>query len=86
MKLKELKDKILGKEVFVEIRYDDFEMETIGKVSDVYEVEEAAKLELDNKTKIFTTFDYLLEDEDTIFFLQRLDDSQEIILALVKIL
>ena len=86
MKLKELKDKILGKEVLVEIRYDDFEMETIGKITDVYEVEEGAKLELDNKTKIFTTFDYILEDEDTVFFLQRLDDTQEIILALVKIL
>lgn len=86
MKLKELKDKILEKEVLVEIRYDDFEMETIGKITDVYEVEEGAKLELDNKTKIFTTFDYILEDEDTVFFLQRLDDTQEIILALVKIL
>lgn len=86
MKLKELKEKINGKEVLIEIRYDDFEMETTGVITDVYEVEDGAKIELDNKTKVFTTYDYILEDEDTVFFLQRLDDTQEIILALVKIL
>ena len=86
MELKELKDKILGKNVMIEIRYDDFEMETIGVVSDVFAVEDGAKIELNNQTKIFTTYDYILEDEDTVFFLQRLDDTQEIILALVKIL
>ena len=32
MKLKELKAKILGKEVFAEIRSNDFEMKTLGKV------------------------------------------------------
>lgn len=86
MELKELKDKVIGKEVMVEIRYDDFEMETIGKITDVYAVEGGAKIELDNKTKFFTTYDYILEDDDTVFFIQRLDDSHEIILALMKIL
>ena len=86
MKLKELKDKIIGKEVFIEVRYDDFEMETVGVATDVYEVEEGLKVELNNKTKVFTIYDYILEDEDTLFFLQRLDDTQEIILALIKII
>lgn len=86
MELKELKSKILGKNVAIEIRYDDFELETEGEITDVYGEDDGAKLELGNKTKIFTTYDYILEDEDTIFFLQRLDDTQEIILALVKIL
>ena len=86
MEIKELKEKITGKNVYVEVRYDDFEMESTGKIVDIYPEETGIKLELDNKTKLFTTYAYILEDEDTIFFLQRLDDTQEIILALVKIL
>lgn len=86
MDVKGLRDRIAGKEVMLEVKYDDFEMETTGIVEELKEIEQGIKVILANKTTVYTSYDYLIEDEDTIFFMERISDNQEAILALLKVL
>jgi hypothetical protein len=86
MDIKDLKGRIVEKEIMLEVKYDDFELNTVGIVKDINEFEEGIKIFLENKTSVYTTFDYLIEDEDTIFFMERISDNQELILAMLKIL
>jgi hypothetical protein len=86
MDIKDLKGRIVEKEIMLEVKYDDFELNTVGIVKNINEFEEGIKIFLENKTSVYTTFDYLIEDEDTIFFMERISDNQELILAMLKIL
>lgn len=86
MDIKDLKSRVITKEIMLEVKYDDFELNTVGIVKDLNEFEEGIKIFLENETSVYTTFDYLIEDEDTIFFMERISDNQELILAMLKIL
>lgn len=86
MDIKDLKSRVVTKEIMLEVKYDDFELNTVGIVKDLNECEEGIKIFLENKTSVYTTYDYLIEDEDTIFFMERISDNQELILAILKIL
>lgn len=86
MDVKDLKSKIVEKEIMLEVRYDDFELETRGIVEDVEKVESGIKIILRNNTTVYTSYDYIIEDEEALFFMERISDSQELILALLKII
>lgn len=85
MDVKDLKSKIVDKEIMLEVRYDDFELETRGIVEEVEKAESGIKIILRNNTTVYTSYDYIIEDEEALFFMERISDSQELILALLKI-
>jgi|GEM_PF-5901070 len=85
MDVKDLKSKIVDKEIMLEVRYDDFELETRGIVEEVEKAENGIKIILRNNTTVYTSYDYIIEDEEALFFMERISDSQELILALLKI-
>lgn len=86
MDIKDLKVRIIDKEVVLEVRYEDFELETRGIVEDLEKVDNGIKITLKNNTKVFTSYEYIIEDEEALFFMERISDSQELILALLKII
>lgn len=86
MDIKDLESRLVNKEIMLEVKYDDFELNTVGIVKEINEFEEGVKIFLENNTSVYTGFDYVIEDEDTIFFMERISDNQELILAMLKIL
>ncbi len=86
MDVKSLESKLVGKSISLEVRYDDFELETVGEMESIVELEEGIKFTLKNNTSVFTIYDYVIEDEDTFFFMERISDNQELILAMIKLI
>ncbi len=85
MDVKSLESKLIGRKISLEVRYDDFELETMGELESVIELDEGIKFTLKNNTSVFTNYDYVIEDEDTFFFMERISDNQELILAMIKL-